>query len=172
MGGSSRGGKKTTQDSSPCPLPPIFGHFCLLDITYNAPALNPLLVPCPSMTWLPVPCQDLSCATLLARAGGQRSENTHDKTATTKNSRNNNSLRFLLFSRMWALLQVGWSRHFLFIKGGPAVQSRACFKERQYVPLHTIGAKALGSVIIPCKLVPKGHNILPWRVVYLSHCQW
>lgn len=84
-------------------------------------------------------CQNLSCPGLLAGAEGQRSENIHEQ--QQKNTRKNNSLRFLLFSRMWAVLQVYWSRHFLFIKGGPAFQSRAHFKGRKMGPCTHNGSK-------------------------------
>lgn len=106
MGAAEVGKKKTTQDSLPCPLPPIVGCFCLLDIALQRPALNSASVPYPKMTFLPAPCQDLACPSLLAGAEGQKSEKTQDKTTTTKTTRKNNSLRCLLFSRTRALLQA------------------------------------------------------------------
>lgn len=135
-----------TSCTIPCPKP---SHSTLLQLDFPASTLSwPIL----SLS----PCWDRG-----AEVGK------YSWATTTKYTRKNNSLRFLLFSRIWALLQVHWSRLFLFIKGDPAGQGRACFKRRRYVPLHT---QWKGSWL--CHYFVQSHIILPLRTVCLFLYQW
>lgn len=83
--------------------------------------------------------------------------------STSMNSNNNKKYkkaqqpRFLLFSKMWALLQIHSSRHFLFIEGDPAFQSRAGFKKRLGLCHDSVWAILQTTT---------------WKAVYLSHYQW